>query len=136
MKSLPGINIQWPWSRLIIEGRKTVETRSYPLPLAYKNTEVVLIETPGAEGKLKYGIRRARIIGTIRFRSSFRYSSEELWLGDFSRHLVGANDLQFGWKVKSEKWGWEVEVIQVFSQPRPAPSSRGIIFTKKCDVDL
>ena len=55
---MTGINIQSPWSRLLIEGDKCVETRSYPIPEKYVGEDLGLIETPGKDGDFK-----ARIIG-------------------------------------------------------------------------
>ena len=48
--SLRGINIQYPFSRLILFGVKTVEVRTYPLGdrnLGGDNEDLFLIETPG-----------------------------------------------------------------------------------------
>ena len=64
---MTGINIQTPWSELLINGDKSVETRSYPLPEKYMGEELALIETPG-----RYGRFKARIIGTITFSHSFK----------------------------------------------------------------
>ena len=44
---LSGLNIQQPWSSLLIDGYKSVETRSYPLPQKYEGVELALISTPG-----------------------------------------------------------------------------------------
>ena len=53
--TLRGINIQYPFSRLILSGVKSVEARRYPLGhrnLAHKNEDLFLIETHGT-GDLK-----------------------------------------------------------------------------------
>jgi len=70
MKKLTGINIQFPISRLILSGEKTVETRTYPIPEHYINQELAIIETPGRDGDFK-----ARIVGTIIFSGCFRRQS-------------------------------------------------------------
>ena len=57
---MTGINIQAPWSQLLINSDKCVETRSYALPDKYIGEELLLIETPGKNGKFK-----ARIIGIL-----------------------------------------------------------------------
>ena len=56
--SLPGLNINWPFSQLILAGVKTVEVRSYAL--GYKNiarpgVEMWLVETPGIANAIPKG---------------------------------------------------------------------------------
>lgn len=45
--ALRGINIQRPWARLLLQGRKTIETRSYPLK-GYAEEDLWVIETRGS----------------------------------------------------------------------------------------
>jgi hypothetical protein len=70
-KSYTGINIQFPISRLIIEGQKIIETRTYPIPPDFVGKEMLLIETPGRPKKFQ-----ARIIAVIKFKESFKYKSK------------------------------------------------------------
>ena len=126
---MTGINIQSPWSHLLINGDKCVETRTYPLPDKYEGEELALIETPG-----KYGDFKARIIGTITFSHSFKYPDEQSWLDDFNRHLVSGQHDVFGWKDNKDKYGWVVSQIYKFDEPLPAPENKGIVFTNNCDT--
>ena len=126
---MTGINIQSPWSHLLINGEKCVETRSYPLPEKYEGEELALIETPG-----KYGDFKARIIGTITFSHSFKYPDKQTWLDDFNRHLVSGQHDVFGWDESKEKYGWVVSNVNKFDEHQPAPKNKGIIFTTDCDV--
>ena len=126
---MTGINIQSPWSHLLINGEKCVETRSYPLPEKYEGEELALIETPG-----KYGDFKARIIGTITFSHSFKYPDEQSWIDDFNRHLVSGQHDIFGWYENKEKYGWVVSNVNKFDEPQPAPENKGIIFTNGCAV--
>lgn len=128
---MTGINIQSPWSQLLIEKIKCVETRSYPLPEKYEGEELALIETPG-----RYGDFKARIIGTIMFSHSFKYPDEKTWLDDFNRHLVSPKNEFFGWDSSKEKYGWVVSNVVQFNQAQQAPENKGIIFTKKCNILL
>lgn len=41
-----GLNVRSPWSTLLINGQKSVETRSYRLPQRLEGVELALIETP------------------------------------------------------------------------------------------
>src|ERR1700758_4101536 len=101
-RNTPGLNIQWPWSRLILDGHKTVETRSYKLPVKYENVPLALIETPGPLGR-RNGIESARVIGYVTFSTSFKYENRNQWARDLSRHRVSINDADFSWRAGNEK---------------------------------
>lgn len=128
---MTGINIQSPWSNLLINGQKCVETRSYPLPQKYEGEELALIETPGKKNNFK-----ARIIGTITFSHSFEYPDKEAWMEDECRHLVQNDDNDYGWKDDKPKYGWVVSDIKKNEEYQLAPQRKGIIFTNNCDTLL
>ena len=44
-KSYVGINIQFPISQLIVDGKKTIETRTYPRHLIYGVSLVIGLES-------------------------------------------------------------------------------------------
>lgn len=125
---MTGLNIQCPWSSLLINGQKTVETRSYQLPKKYEGVELALIETPGKSGKFK-----SRIIGTITFSHCFEYPDQQAWKDDYNRHKVEEFDKDYKWNDKP-KYGWVVSKIVKFDEPVEPPKKRGIIFTKNCDL--
>lgn len=127
---MTGFNIQIPWSRLLIWGSKTVETRSYPLPKKYEDVPLALIETPG-----KYGRFKSRIIGTITFSHCFQYHDKDSWIRDYKRHLVEEGDEFCDWNDKP-KYGWVVRNIVRFDEFLPAPKRKGIVFTNNCKVPL
>ena len=121
---MTGINIQTPWSELLINGDKSVETRSYPLPEKYAGEELALIETPG-----RYGRFKARIIGTITFSHSFKYPDQRAWQDDYNRHCVAVDDPIYNWKEDKPKYGWVVSKVTKFDKPLDIRKRRGIIFT-------
>lgn len=125
---LPGINIQYPWSKLLLERTKVVETRRYPIPQQYVGVPLALIETPGNNRGL-----RAQIVGLIEFSSCFRYENKADWIADFSRHRVPA-DSPFAFTNGKETWGWIVKSIKPLKLPTPPPARRGIVFTKECSI--
>ncbi len=133
-KSIPGLNIQWPWSELLISGKKTVETRSYPIPEKYIGQELAVIETPGPKGKKLAGIEKARIIGTITFKESYQYKSKSHWLKEKGKHLVNSDDPLYNYKSDKQKWAWVVDSYKPISPYLPAPTPRGIVFAKNCRV--
>lgn len=130
---IPGINVRWPWSRKIIDGSKTVETRNYPIPKKYLGVPMALIETSGVEGK-KNGISRAQILGIVRFTYCHQYDAKSDWQADKSRHLVEIDDPDFQWNPKIKKWAWQVECLEAFERPLPAPKKKGILFTSSVKV--
>lgn len=132
-RTVPGINIQWPWSSLLICGKKSVETRRYPLPSHYLGKELALIETPGPRGGRLAGIANARIIGLVVFESNFEYISRADWLKDRDQHLVMANDTTLGFNENKPNWGWRVQRVVPFNKFVSLPKSlrRGIKYTSK-----
>jgi hypothetical protein len=124
-----GINIQTPWSELLINGLKTVETRTYHLPHKYIGEELALIETPG-----RYGRFKARIIGTITFSHSFKYPDLKAWQDDHNRHCVAIDDPIYNWKDDKPKYGWVVCSVNKFDEPLDIVGKRGIIFTSNLNT--
>ena len=121
---MTGINIQTPWSELLINEVKSVETRSYPLPEKYVGETLALIETPG-----RYGRFKARIIGTITFSHSFKYPDQRAWQDDYNRQCVAVDYLIYNWKDDKPKYGWVVSKVTKFDKPLDIRKRRGIIFT-------
>jgi hypothetical protein len=132
-KTIPGLNIQWPWSRKILSGEKTVETRSYRLPDKYRNKELAVIETAGPRGRRLAGITEARVIGIVVFARSFKYTDRREWERDKKRHCVAEGDRLFRYQEGKDKWGWEISHVKPFESAQSAPSRkhRGIIFASK-----
>lgn len=126
----PGINIQQPISRLILDGKKTVETRTYNLPSHFLNKEMVLIETPGSNKNLT-----AQALGIIVFTKSFKYESKKEFYADQRRHCVDQNSI-WAWKDERPKWGWEVKVISIFPTPLKFKGKKGIKYTLNLRLDL
>jgi hypothetical protein len=122
MNEFSGINIQWPISREILNGNKPIETRTYPIPQKYLNKEILLVETPGKTGKFK-----SRAIGIIVFTSCFQYKNKTAFYNDYNNHLVDKNS-DYAWGDKP-KWGWVVEVVEVFKEPIEIPKRVGIKYT-------
>lgn len=134
-KFVPGINIQRPWSTLIVDGTKVVETRSYPIPKKYVGVEIAIIETPGAQG-IRDKSRPAKIVGTVVFENCFQYNSKAEWKKDFALHLVPEEHELFGFSSKTPKWGWRIASVKRFEKPLPAPVRKGITFTKECRIKV
>ena len=81
---LCGVNVQYPWSPLILAGVKAVEVRKYPLgryPSFIAGQVLFLIETPGqgftqdADCAIDVGAppEKARVIGVVRISGCFQF---------------------------------------------------------------
>jgi hypothetical protein len=109
---------------LILDGTKSVETRTYPIPDEYIGKEMVIIETPGKSAAFK-----ARLIGFVVFGESFEYRSKKEFYQDEKRHCVSPES-PWRWQTGTPKWGWPIQSIRRLSKELPAPPRRGIKFTK------
>jgi len=127
-KNYSGINIQYPYSRLILNGLKKIETRTYPLPNKYVGVPLALIETPG-----NVGVFRSRIIGLITFESSFLYQTKRQFYSDFNRHHVDKKSF-WAWREGKPKWGWTIGNIVKFSKPMQLTKRPGIVFTLNIEL--
>lgn len=126
-KTYTGINIQWPISELILNGQKTIETRTYPIPEKYLNQEMLMIETPGKNGKFK-----SRIVAVIKFTKCFKYNNKKDFYNDSDKHFVIPGS-EWAWRSE-EKWGWSVVVINILKKPTLAPNKKGIKYTKNISI--
>eukprot|EP00933_Yihiella_yeosuensis_P025432 TRINITY_DN19754_c1_g1_i2.p1 TRINITY_DN19754_c1_g1~~TRINITY_DN19754_c1_g1_i2.p1 ORF type:complete len:143 (+),score=33.81 TRINITY_DN19754_c1_g1_i2:22-450(+) len=121
-----GLEVQEPWGKLLLDGSKAVETRSWEFPEELLGCELEVIETPeGLAGKssledeVKAGV--ARLIGRIIVIECIKYQSLEEWRADEDRHLVTA-DSPYDWQSDTtSKWGWVVQPKERYEEPRPTP---------------
>lgn len=125
LKTVSGLNVCWPWAELLVSGKKTIETRNYPLPLKHEGNPIAIIQTPGRNGK-KQGIKRASIVGFVVFEKSKKYESEDAWKADFKKHLVPPGDKDY--TFKNPKYGWVISSAKPFNLELPQTSRRGIVF--------
>lgn len=123
-----GLELQRPWASLVLDGTKTVETRSYPLPAALLGRPVAVLETQeGTAGssalpdEVPADDPSVRLLGTVTFSSNLAYASHEEWLADFPRHRVPA-DSPYAWTKDRVVFGWVVGAAQPNAQPSGAPS--------------
>ena len=118
-----GINIQCPIAELILSGKKTIETRTYPIPDHYVGQKMIVIETPGKSGKFK-----ARMVGFVVFGDSFEYKSERAFYKDSDRHCV-TRDSEWKWIDGVPKYGWPVASVEKWESPLPLQKRAGIKFS-------
>jgi len=129
-KKYTGLNVQFPISQLIVSRRKTVETRTYPLPKKYLNIPLALIETPGRSARF-----RSRIIGLVVFSECIRYRNAKHFYSDFLKHRVSSVS-PWRWTAAKPKWGWVISKVQHIDPPVIFTRKKGIIYTRNVSVDL
>lgn len=127
-KTYTGINIQYPISRLILSGEKTIETRTYPIPKKYIGVELLILETPGKLGQFE-----TRIVGVIKFGNSFIYKDENTFYKDVSKHFVDKKS-PWKWQKGKQKWAWPIIRVKPFNKSIQPPPKRGIKFTTNITI--
>ena len=128
-KTYTGINIQWPASAIIMTGKKTVETRIYPLSQSLIGKELILVETPGDAknggcfGEVGKQPEKRRMVALIVFGENIHYANKKEFYAD-KRHLI-TPDSPWRWNDKP-KWGWLITSLKVFDKPIPLTKNIGI----------
>ena len=103
---LRGLNVNYPFSQLILHGVKTVEVREYDLGhrnIAHADEELFLIETPA---KAKDAAQldgfdvcppppEAQVVGTVKFSHSSRYRSLPEFRRDRPSHRIQAGSKRY-----------------------------------------
>lgn len=147
--TLRGLNIQYPFSQLILLGAKPVEARGYPLGhrnIANANENLFLIETPGHKNvhgavvdDLPVGPPpdHAQVIGTVSFCSSDRYANKSSWKKDRCKHCIKEGG-RYDWNGEGEMHAWHVDKVQRFDVPVSAgtKSQTGYATPRTLEVTL
>jgi hypothetical protein len=126
--AMRGLNVQFPFARMLVQGYKTVELRRYPLGsrgLPEAGRPMFVIETPGAGARALPGVltedvpddlldppRRARVVGVVAFASSTRYDSQAAFNHARAQHRVGQGG-QFDWNGASALFAWQVQTARL-----------------------
>lgn len=119
------LEVQSPWSQRLLDGSKTIETRSYALPPELLGRPVQVLESrPGRDGvsaigdTVDPGAPGLSIVGEVVFRSSEAYETREAWAGDAERHLVPPDSKGYGWKGPGSVCGWVVGGVKRYKKGR------------------
>lgn len=128
-----GLEMQQPWSRYLLEGRKTIEVRNYPLPPELIGTKIYIIESKqGMDGVSALGDRIEfhhesdgmnnggpiiNIRGWCKFGSIKMYESKVDFEADEGQHLVSPTS-GYAWKEgkTSMLYGWVVQECECFDK--------------------
>ena len=112
-----GININddtHPWTKLILDGKKTIETRNGPSLRPYVGRRVGIIRT-GAK-------KKAMLVGYMTITREIEYSSPEQFNADVDKHHVASDSTLYN---GGKKYGYVVKDVKRVD-PRPV-DYRGIV---------
>ena len=120
------LEMQSPWSKRLLNGEKTVETRSYALPAGLLGRPIEVMESqPGRDGVSALGdtveafFPGLSVLGRVVFKSSEAYTSQEAWARDEPRHLVPPSSVAYGWRPPPRSvYGWTVGEVTTYPKPR------------------
>ena len=127
---LRGLNIQYPFSQLILAKLKDTEVRDYALGhrnIANPDEEMFLIETPpkypasAAVGPLVQGPppRQAQVVGTVSFSKSEQYKKKAAWNLDRRRHRIKRGSALDWQQSQGDKYAWRIGQVRCFQEPVP-----------------
>ena len=131
-----GLNIQWPFSQLILMGAKTEEVRGYDLNyrgIAKTDEEVWIVETKGPSAKasanaIVSGLQiaprpsSAQVVGTVRFAGAHPYGSKRAFDDARDRHCIAVGS-KFDWDGSGALYGWRVGNVRALAEPVPVGST-------------
>jgi hypothetical protein len=112
-----GLEMQAPWAALLLQGKKTIETRAYNLPPALLGKRIEILQSKSGDLTSSLGnvvnlseedpvVMR---VGWCTFARVIRYENSEMFDNDQSAHLVGkdSNFYPFGEETRTV-FGWVV----------------------------
>ena len=131
-----GLNIQWPFSQLLLMGAKTEEVREYDLghrSICKADEEVWIVETKGPHAKARTNAisdglelaprpSAAQIVGTVSFSGAFPYRNIEDFASARERHRI-AIDSKYDWDGSGSRFGWQVARVRKLAKPTAAEST-------------
>ena len=127
---LRGLNIQYPFSQLILAKLKDTEVRDYALghrSIANPDEEMFLIETPpknqasAAVDHIDLGPppRQAQVVGTVSFSKSEQYNKQAAWNQDRRRHRIKQGSALDWREGHGDKHAWRIGQVRRFHDPVP-----------------
>ena len=122
------LEVQAPFSRYILEGKKSIETRAYALPPALLHKPIYLLESQqGQDGVSSVGdfipaqvptrdTPSVRIFGTVVFTACTQYTSQVQFDADREKHLVPMGSA-YDYTVETNTHRFEQNLNNIKTQP-------------------
>lgn len=114
-----GLEMQSPWAGLLLDGKKTIETRAYDLPPALLGKRIEILQSKqggpvsslGDMVSISANQEESTVtrVGWCTFTKVIRYQDKQTFEADEAAHMV-KRDSSFGWKQGMTKiiYGWVV----------------------------
>lgn len=109
------LEMQQPWAKYLLEGRKTIETRAYDLPSALLGRKILILESkPGEDGmsmlgdKIRLNESPCEVVGWCKFSTVKSYSTASAFQADEHLHLVSPQS-GYRWREDRPLYGWVVQ---------------------------
>ena len=114
-----GLEMQYPWGKLLLDGRKVIETRAYNLPSALIGKRIEILQSKSGKDKVsavgnivsgEEEIKKVvENVGWVIFDRVILYDGREKFESDERKHLV-PRDSGYGWKDDTRMiYGWVVK---------------------------
>ena len=121
------LEMQCPWAKLLLEGKKLIETRAYDLPQILLGVKIDILQSKAGragvsnlpdivESKESINDLVDRI-GWFTIKEVIKYTSKEQFDKDKNKHLVEENS-GYGWKEGKPLYGWVVGESGYYSEGR------------------
>lgn len=127
-----GLEIQSPWTSLILDGKKTIETRLYNLPDGLLGKRILILESKAGEARVsglsntidgKEISESVKVVGWAVFNKVVIYRYRSKFEADEKKHLVIKNS-DYAWKEDTEVvYGWVVSKKGKFQHNPPSIQS-------------
>ncbi len=127
------LEVQSPFSQYIATGRKTIETRSYPLPIELLGKTIFLCESSQGAALVSNingdvvlaGQDGLHFIGEIVINKCEEYKTLEEWHQDRDKHMVPEGSLyDMSPTPAGRRWGWYIETAVLYDRPKSVPAMK------------
>ena len=127
------LEVQLPFSELILSRLKTIETRAYPLPEKLLGTKIMLLESQAVSssslssslGDVILGSDESvKIVGYIIVDNIVEYNTYEQWDTDRARTCVDrSSKFEYKGDPDERRWGWNIQEAKRFDDGHPLPTA-------------
>lgn len=126
------LEVQSPFSGLILSGEKSIETRAYPLPNYLHGVGILLCESSSGEDCVSCvgdNVTEAQVglslVGEVFFSDSKEYHTNVEWDIDREKHQVPKYS-KYEWAPTETgiRYGWRIERVIVYTPPLPVPQMK------------
>jgi len=131
--------MQSPWGSLLLDGSKTIETRTYNLPKKLLGKKIHILESSaGIDGRSSLGNiltldceskqLPVSFIGWVVFGRVINYRYRVKFEADEEKHLVGKGSV-YGWNDDKQSviYGWQVEKKGKYEKDHPYPTPHCLV---------